>query len=91
MIGLLGRENNRSQKSKYLELPGPETVPEGSPASGQLRIIGIAIGYGWITEESGQEFSLLHIVQTGSGDNPPSYPVGTEGSFHGGKATRAQS
>jgi hypothetical protein len=27
--------------------------------------------------QKGQEFSLLHVVQTGSGVNPPSYPMGT--------------
>jgi hypothetical protein len=38
---------------------------------------------GWMTEGSefeslgeGQEFSLLHNVQTGSGVQPASYPVG---------------
>jgi hypothetical protein len=34
-----------------------------------------------------QEFSLLNVVQTGSGVHPNSYPVGTGGSFLGGKAT----
>jgi hypothetical protein len=34
----------------------------------------------------GQEFSLLHVVQTGSGVHPTSYPMGTWGSFPGGKA-----
>jgi hypothetical protein len=32
-----------------------------------------------------QEFSLLHVVQTGSGAHPYSYPVGTGGSFFGAK------
>jgi hypothetical protein len=47
---------------------------------------------GWSTEGSefesryGQEFSHLHIVQTGSGVHPISYPIGTEGSFPEGKA-----
>jgi hypothetical protein len=35
----------------------------------------------------GQEFSLLHVVQTGSGVHPSSYPIGTGGSFSGSKAT----
>jgi hypothetical protein len=45
---------------------------------------------GWTTEGSefesrwGQEFSLLHVVQTGSGVHPTSYPMGT-----GGKAAGA--
>jgi hypothetical protein len=47
---------------------------------------------GWATEgldfESRycQKFSLLHILQTGSGAQQASYPMGTGGSFHGGKA-----
>jgi hypothetical protein len=31
-----------------------------------------------------QEFSLHHVVQTGSEAHPASYPMGTGGSFHGG-------
>jgi hypothetical protein len=31
----------------------------------------------------GQEFSLLHVIQTGSGAHPASYPMGTGGSFPG--------
>jgi hypothetical protein len=44
---------------------------------------------GWTTKESefesrwGQEFSLLHVVQTGS------YPMGIGSSFPGGKAAEA--
>jgi hypothetical protein len=34
-------------------------------------------------------FSLRHRVQTGSGAHPASYPMGTGGSFRGGKAARA--
>jgi len=30
--------------------------------------------------------SLRHRVQIGSGANPASYQMGTEGSYHGGKA-----
>jgi hypothetical protein len=47
---------------------------------------------GWKTEGSelesreGQEFSLLHIVQTGLGIHPASYPRSTRCSFPGGKA-----
>jgi hypothetical protein len=37
----------------------------------------------------GQEFSLLYFVQTGSGDHPTSYPMGTGDSFPGGKAAEA--
>jgi hypothetical protein len=39
----------------------------------------------------GQEFSVLHIVQTGSGANPASYSMGVagRGSFSGGKEAGA--
>jgi hypothetical protein len=37
----------------------------------------------------GQQFSLIHVVQTGSGAHPTSYPMGTVGSFPGGKAAEA--
>jgi hypothetical protein len=37
----------------------------------------------------GSKFSLLHIVQTDSGSHPASYPMGTGGSFPGGKEAGA--
>jgi hypothetical protein len=37
----------------------------------------------------GQEFSLLHVVLTGSGAHPASYPISTGDSFPGGKAAVA--
>jgi hypothetical protein len=37
----------------------------------------------------GQEFSLLHVVQTGSGVHPASYPMGAGGSFPEVKAAGA--
>jgi hypothetical protein len=54
--------------------------------------VGIATGYGLEDQrfefESRwrREFSLLHVVQTGSEANPASYPMGTGGSFLRGKA-----
>jgi hypothetical protein len=36
-----------------------------------------------------QEFSLVHVVQTGSGVHLASYTMGTGGSFSGGKAAGA--
>jgi hypothetical protein len=59
--------------------------------------VGIATGSGWTTEGSeletrqGQEFSLLYVVQTGSGVHPTSYPIVTGGSFPRGKAAGAWS
>jgi hypothetical protein len=52
-------------------------------------VVGVALATGWTTEGSefesryGQEFSLLHVVQTGSGVHPTSYPICTGGSFPG--------
>jgi hypothetical protein len=37
----------------------------------------------------GSRISLLHIVRTGSGVHPTSYPIGTGGYFPGGKAAGA--
>jgi hypothetical protein len=47
--------------------------------------VGTATGYG-LDDRLGQEFSLLNVVQTGSGAYPASYPMGTGGFFPGGKA-----
>jgi hypothetical protein len=42
----------------------------------------------WIPAGAGN-FALHHRVQTGSGAHPASYPMGTRGSFPGGKAAGA--
>jgi hypothetical protein len=53
-------------------------------------VVGIATGYGLddrgseFEYRSGQEFSVLHVVQTVSGVHPTSYPMGNEGLFPGG-------
>jgi hypothetical protein len=58
--------------------------------------VGIALGYG--LDDRGSEvlfpagagnFSLHHRVQNSSGAHPASYPMGTKGSFPGGKAAGA--
>jgi hypothetical protein len=55
-------------------------------------VFGIAAGYGLddrgvgVRVLVGSEFSLLHVVQTGSWVHPASYPIGTGGSFPGGIA-----
>jgi hypothetical protein len=57
--------------------------------------VGIATGYGLddrgvgVRVPVGQEFSLHHVLQTGSGARPASYPMGTGDSFPGGKAAGA--
>jgi hypothetical protein len=53
---------------------------------------GAATGYGLddrgvgVRVPVGEEFSLLHVVQTGSGAHPACYPMGTGGSFPRSKA-----
>jgi hypothetical protein len=42
---------------------------------------------GW--SSSPGRVSFLHVVQTGSGVHPTTYPIGTGGYFPGGKATGA--
>jgi hypothetical protein len=34
---------------------------------------------------AGSEIFLLHVIQTGSGNHPAFYPMGTGGCFAGGK------
>jgi hypothetical protein len=58
--------------------------------------VGIALGYGLDDRGSrvrfparAGNFSLHHRVQNGSGAHPASYPMGTRGSFPGGKAAGA--
>jgi hypothetical protein len=59
--------------------------------------VGIALGYGmddWGTTRvrfpaGAGNFSLNHRVQNGSRAHPAPYPMGTRGSFPGGKATGA--
>jgi hypothetical protein len=55
--------------------------------------VGIAMGYGLDDRDSRvrfsagvENFSLHHHVQNDSGAHPASYPMGTSGSFPGGKA-----
>jgi hypothetical protein len=58
--------------------------------------VGIALGYGLDDRGSrvrfpagAGNFSHHHLVQNGPGAHPASYPVGTRGSFPGGKAAGA--
>jgi hypothetical protein len=43
-----------------------------------------ATGWTGLDSRQGQDVSLLHNVQTGSGAHPASYPMSTGGSFYGG-------
>jgi hypothetical protein len=40
-------------------------------------------------EENTYPYIILHVVQTAYGAYSASYPMGTEGSFPGGRAARA--
>jgi hypothetical protein len=51
--------------------------------------VGIATGYGLDEFRWGQEFSLLHVVQTGYEAHPASYLMGNGGFFPGGTAAGA--
>jgi hypothetical protein len=57
--------------------------------------VGIALGYGLYDQVSRVRFLAeagnysLHRVQNGSGAHPASYPMGTRGSFPGGKVAVA--
>jgi hypothetical protein len=57
--------------------------------------VGIATGYGLDDQGAGVQVPvgsrifILHVVQSGSGVHPTSYPMGIGGSFPGGKAAEA--
>jgi hypothetical protein len=53
------------------------------PAEGQRYSDGLD---GRVLFLAGTRFVPLHVVQTGSGAHPASYPMGTGGSFPEGKA-----
>jgi hypothetical protein len=55
-----------------------------------LRLYALPINYGQVYRltEGARKFSLHHRVQNGSGAHTASYPMGTRGSFPGGKAAR---
>jgi hypothetical protein len=60
-------------------------------AESQDSAVGIAIGYELEFESRwGLEFSLIHVVQTGSGGHPASYPTGKEGFSPGVKRSRRE-
>jgi hypothetical protein len=78
---------NRVQRQIF----GPKREDESRDSS-----VGIALGYGLDDRGSrvrfpagAGNFSLHYRVQNGSGSRPASYPMGTRGSFSGGKAAGA--
>jgi hypothetical protein len=75
----------------------PLTISHSSsPTESRDSSVGITLGYRLADRGSrirfpvgAGNFSLHHCVQNGSGAHPASYPVGTRGSFPGGKAAGA--
>jgi hypothetical protein len=88
--GVSSRPNSQDQvivraSNAFLYFPSPSQNRDSS--------VSIALGYG--LDDQGPRvrfpaevgnFSFHHHVQNGSGAHPASYPVGTKGSFPGGKA-----
>jgi hypothetical protein len=64
-------------------------VGDGTAQSVQRLATGWTIVGLELESRLGQEYSLLQVVQTGSGADPASYPIGTRGSYPGGKAAGA--
>jgi hypothetical protein len=66
-------------------------APVLNPESGFLSLYsdGLRAGEPVFDSRQGPDFSLLHIVQTGSGAHAASYPVGTRVSFPRGKPAGA--
>jgi hypothetical protein len=73
------------EKRKFLTLPGFELRPLGRPALSQSLY---RLSYPG-SLESGRVKNFLQIIETGSEVHPTSYPMGTGGSFPGGKAAGA--
>jgi hypothetical protein len=86
---LLSAHQDSAQKC-HLKLSEAAWIPEESRDSS----VGIALGYGlddwgsrvWFRGGGAGDFSLQYRVQSGSGAHPTSYPMGTRGSFPGGKS-----
>jgi hypothetical protein len=91
------RSNNRNRGRHYILLSIQQDfyLLKSSLFESRDSAVGIATGYGLdyqgvgVRVPVGQEFLLLHVVQTGSRVHPTSYPMGTNGPFPGGKAAGA--
>jgi hypothetical protein len=67
-------------------------TPRGGSRIAQWYNAGLRDGWSAVRFPRGSgKFSLHYLVQNGSGDHAPSYPMGTRGSFLGGKAAEASS
>jgi hypothetical protein len=91
---ILGLYNRHNITYVSMEQSGAELVI----SKGRNSSVGIMLGYGLDDRSSrvpsgggAGNFSLHHRVRNGSGTHPVSYPMGTRGSFPGGKAAGAWS
>jgi hypothetical protein len=86
------------QRSENLKSRNLESITVSTRCGWVYDIPAPYLGYGpddWVSRvrfqaEAGN-FSLHYHVQNGSGAHPASYPMGTRGSFFGGKAAGAWS
>jgi hypothetical protein len=78
-----------------LGLDGRKILKEPYINRSRDSVVGIATGYGLddrgveVRVPVGSRIFLLHVLQTGSGAHPDSYPMGTGDSFPGDKAVGA--
>jgi hypothetical protein len=81
----MATRNGIGQQSRVCQVLRVECVTSDSG-----NMLGAATGWtARVRFPAVEDVSLLHVVQTGSGAHPVSYPVGTEGSFPGCKAAGA--
>jgi hypothetical protein len=88
-----GTHDKKSQVSESKESKCSKQLDMQSEFLSQPKRLdaGWAIGWSEFESQQGQEFSLLHNIQTDSGAHLASYLMGTKGSFPSGKAARAGS
>jgi hypothetical protein len=92
------RQKAMPQPRSPTQTPFRVTVPQDDQRRGFL-ILWSSVAYRWATDwmiggsspGGGCEFFLHRRAQTGSGVHPASYPMGTRGSFPGGKVPGAWS
>jgi hypothetical protein len=65
-------------------------MPEHLQGISDLGNMWLPYGFFYFKAPAGaRDFSVLHSVQTGSGDHPASCPIGAGSCFPGGKAAEA--
>jgi hypothetical protein len=95
LMGVAYRYNAELYECYYRKLDSCHITFVTSLHMRQDSSVGIATGYGLPNRMNEVRFLAgagnlsRHRVQTGSGAHPASYPMGTRGSFPGGKAARS--